>query len=649
MPKGPSTSTSPYLVASEPNVTITSIATVGDVIGTKADGITPYRFVGIPDGMGAFDNNDGTITVLINHELRPDRGIVREHGAIGSFVSQLTIDKTTLAVTAAEDAIKSVQLWDDATEAFVTTTYAIGRLCSADLAPVSAYYWVDTQGTVDASDDVAYGTQDRIFMAGEEIGSEGKQFGIAVTGAEAGVAYDLAYMGLYSWENSLTSPFAQKKTVNISTDDSGGGEVYVYIGEKQTTGNAVEKAGLVGGSLYGIKASGLDGAANTETDALAASGTFSLVKLGADEDGDLLPDGDVSKMTGVQLEAQSGALGVTSFLRPEDGHFDPTNPNVFYFVTTASIVGQSRLYKMTFTDITNPEAGGTIESILDSNQLTVTGDIGPRMMDNMVVTDEGKIIIQEDPGNAVHLARVFEYDPVADTLVELARHDPALFLATSPTYFGTQDEEASGVIDVTSLLGVTGGKAYLYSDQIHKASADAELVEEGQLGLIVVSDVVNGGNGSDTLNGNAFANTLLGANGNDTMNGGSGNDQLDGGRGNDVINGGVGSDLIEGGLNNDTLTGGAGADVFDFTRVVFKAGGNGVGTGRDVITDFEDGVDKLLFSAGDTIKGQRIGDWDVDGSADDVRFTLSSGAQIVLLNMTLIEASDYSYDGLIMS
>jgi hypothetical protein len=68
MPIGPSTTTAPYLLADEPNVTIISIATVGDVIGTKSDG-TPYRFVGIPDGLGAYDNGDGTISVLINHEL----------------------------------------------------------------------------------------------------------------------------------------------------------------------------------------------------------------------------------------------------------------------------------------------------------------------------------------------------------------------------------------------------------------------------------------------------------------------------------------------------------------------------------------------------------------------------------------------------
>ena len=58
---------------------------------------------------------------------------------------------------------------------------------------------------------------------------------------------------------------------------------------------------------------------------------------------------------------------------------------------------------------------------------------------------------------------------------------------------------------------------------------------------------------------------------------GSGNDKLFGGAGNDILNGNEG---------NDTLTGGAGSDTFHFSK----------GFGHDVITDFEEGVDKLTYS-----------------------------------------------------
>jgi len=63
MPIGPSTTQTPYIVAAEPNVRLTSILTVGDQVGAKPDG-APWLMVGIPDGLGAFDNGDGTITDL---------------------------------------------------------------------------------------------------------------------------------------------------------------------------------------------------------------------------------------------------------------------------------------------------------------------------------------------------------------------------------------------------------------------------------------------------------------------------------------------------------------------------------------------------------------------------------------------------------
>lgn len=76
--------------------------------------------------------------------------------------------------------------------------------------------------------------------------------------------------------------------------------------------------------------------------------------------------------------------------------------------------------------------------------------------------------------------------------------------------------------------------------------------------------------------GNALANKIYGNAGDNKLFGWAGNDLLDGGAGNDVLNGGVG---------DDTLTGGAGADTFVF----------GAGYGKDTVTDFEHGVDKLVL------------------------------------------------------
>src|SRR6266498_2893451 len=50
---GPSSSQSPYVVGSQPGVVTKSILTVGDSVNLKPDG-TPYRMVGIPDGLGGW-------------------------------------------------------------------------------------------------------------------------------------------------------------------------------------------------------------------------------------------------------------------------------------------------------------------------------------------------------------------------------------------------------------------------------------------------------------------------------------------------------------------------------------------------------------------------------------------------------------------
>ena len=59
------TATPAYLKASMPGVDIVPILTVGDMPATNG-----YRMVGIPDGLGAYDNGNGTFTLLMNHELR---------------------------------------------------------------------------------------------------------------------------------------------------------------------------------------------------------------------------------------------------------------------------------------------------------------------------------------------------------------------------------------------------------------------------------------------------------------------------------------------------------------------------------------------------------------------------------------------------
>jgi hypothetical protein len=430
------------LLPAGPGVLTKPIITVGDSPNTKPDG-TPYRAVGLFDGLGTFDNGDGTFTVLAHHELTATAGAVRAHGAKGAFVSKWIVRKSDLAVISGEDLMKEVYSWNTATASYnAPAPRALSRFCSADLPAISALY--------DSASGLGF--NGRLFFGGEESGVEGTGWAHEMNGK----SWELPRLGKFAWENAIAAPGAGTKTVVAGTDDGTGGQVYFYVGTKTNTGMPIEKAGLTNGLLYGLKVTGApleDGATGIPT------GAFTLE-----------PMGNVESSTGAALEAASVAQQVTTFNRPEDGAWDPSHPNDFYFVTTASFTGNSRLWRARFADITNPTAGGTIEMLL-------SGTEGQKMMDNIGIGTKGHIMITEDPGNQSYISKAYRYDIATDTLTTIANTDPARYTPGAPG-FVTQDEEISGIIDAKDILGAGW---WLVDVQGHYNIGDAELVEGGQL------------------------------------------------------------------------------------------------------------------------------------------------------------------------
>jgi hypothetical protein len=252
-------------------------------------------------------------------------------------------------------------------------------------------------------------------------------------------------------------------------DDVTGGQVYFYYGDKKAAGNPVEMAGLTGGHLFGLQVAEFAATANDQPNTTSP--------LGADNQSpfSLLDLGDVSALTGAQLETASDAAGVAGFLRPEDGAWDTVNPDRFYFVTTNNFTSPSQLWALDFVDASNPALGGTIKLLLDGSE-------GQKMLDNLTVDGLGNVLLQEDPGNQTHLAKIWQYNPETDTLNELATHDPDRFVSGGSSFL-TQDEESSGIIDVTDILGSAGEQVFLLGAQAHYA-IPGELVEGGQLLLM---------------------------------------------------------------------------------------------------------------------------------------------------------------------
>ena len=243
-----------------------------------------------------------------------------------------------------------------------------------------------------------------------------------------------------------------------------GNAVAVYVGTKQATGNDVEKAGLMNGTLKFVDVGG---------------NPTEIVD-------------NTTRATNITNGTRFTLSGTTStvFSRPEDGAWNPLNPREYYFVTTDRLdqvadgvgtqIGQTRLWRLTFDDIRNPDLGGKIDLLINGRSV---GSDKVNMFDNITVNENsGVIVLVEDVGNAAHNGKMWVYDPSTDQLTRVANHDPARFggigmAATAPF---NQDEEASGVLDVSSILGA--GR-YLYVTQAHYAPAanTAEVVEGGQL------------------------------------------------------------------------------------------------------------------------------------------------------------------------
>jgi hypothetical protein len=212
----------------------------------------------------------------------------------------------------------------------------------------------------------------------------------------------------------------------------------------------------------------------------AIDGTFELVDVS-----------DVVPGTGALLQATSVDRGVTQFARPEDGAWDTQDSKAFYYVTTGSTLDgvrqSARLYKLTFDSVAEP-TGGTIELIVDSASLTGDDGQGAYGFDNVTVTGDGRVVIQEDGGEGEYISKIWLVDPATGSATQFAESDRSRFL-TGGANFLTADEENSGVIEVTDVVRnaswyESGRRYFLGTNQAHYRPADAALVEGGQLYLL---------------------------------------------------------------------------------------------------------------------------------------------------------------------
>jgi Ca2+-binding RTX toxin-like protein len=119
-------------------------------------------------------------------------------------------------------------------------------------------------------------------------------------------------------------------------------------------------------------------------------------------------------------------------------------------------------------------------------------------------------------------------------------------------------------------------------------------VRDGEGGKTAKSFTIGVTDLDDAVVGGKKGEKLVGTPGADDINGRGGSDRLFGD---------AGADTLAGGRGRDVLTGGSGEDVFRF----LSAKDAGKGGKRDVVTDFEKGIDRIDLSGTDA-NGRKKGD-----------------------------------------
>jgi hypothetical protein len=448
-----------------------------------------YRMVGIPDGLGARPDGDGTSTLYMNHELgytalsEPVVGGPKNRGAI---VSQWVLDEDGDPV-AGRRAYDSIYDEDEllgpapvvGNEAQMPSQFA--RFCSGFLA-----------GPRQGFDRWIYLTNEEDASASTFDGMGG--LSVAIFDDEL---HTLPALGRYSKENTIVQPGRGNRTVIFSFEDGPAtldNQLYMYVGTKDRSAGAsvLERNGLVDGSVYVFRA--LDSAPNSERTFTSGSVSGEWVEI---------PNAD--ELTANELEAASDAVGAMTFVRPEDGAFNPNNRNEVIFDTTGSSSGADdgvnelgRLYSLRLHP-GNPLKPARLSIVYNADTIVAAGGDIAISPDNLDLSRR-QLMINEDgttESRAVMAAKgrdgsIWRFDldkrPVhavgvdAATATRVAQLDPP---GRDGLPVGPGVWETSGIIDASSLFG---SDTWISDVQAHPPTTapggPTVTVEDGQLFLM---------------------------------------------------------------------------------------------------------------------------------------------------------------------
>ena len=504
---------------------------------TVGESAKSYIAPGILDGLGAYDNRDGTYTVLVSHELAQSSGyayslpgMMAGEELTGARISRFIVKKDSdndssngyqSTITRGQLAYREII---DATGQVVTQASqlngGLNRFCSGSFVARSSFGY-------------RRGLVNDIYFTGEEA-DEGLMYALDVHSARL---HAVPALGRAGWENATLVDTGSRNTVALFLADDSTAAPLLWVGQKDpSSAQFLRRNGLdvSSGSLYtwtptndsiGIAAG--DASLADSADLLAASlgselsGRWVLVGSGA----------QVASWSEATLKAQVKAPGGNASLaglqlsRLEDVHTNPLNAQQLALATTGNsdFAGADRYGNLMVFDFSSTfTAAGTIATGASSLRVVYDGDRlgglarqnGIRNPDNLVWSADGNLYVQEDrsvPGGIADgqfgaieasIWKLNPDDPITNAAGVTAQRWAVIDPTTGvPSQYGQSNAspssnpvnvgnwESSGLIDVSKLYGLTPGSMMLGDVQAHSVrdgniGGTSHLVEGGQLLLI---------------------------------------------------------------------------------------------------------------------------------------------------------------------
>jgi len=534
---GTFTSTMLKDVAGGPELKVTSLLTVGEFTNGLNPGDSVYAPTGIFDGQGAYDNGDGTYTLLVNSELGATSGYGYllpgvEGGLTGARVSTLVIDKDIdnnarngyqSAVIAGGLAYDSIYL--DGSDTAIDQAADLGagfkRFCAANLVEANSF-------------GKNKGFSDRIYLVGEEefSGDGGSFFALDVNGR---AIHEVVGFGKGTWESATSINTGSRDTVAVLLFDDAKAPLYMWVGTKSTAADAtfLERNGLAAsqGSLYTYVTTALpetgvsvgpdssDLFAFTQANGINSAINGSWVNLAS-------LDANYTQLGAPALRQLAVNAGALQLSRIEDGEVNPLNSQQAVFVSTGTAdFNKGDLYGNVYTldfsaafgrDGLIEDSGESVLKVVYDGDLLVDPTTGLRNPDNMTISADGFAYLQEDRANGggtdisagnfgTPEASIWKLaiDPITGNSIGDPTRWAQIDRNAVPTAYGQTDAnpvtsptdsdignwESSGIIDVSAFYDAAAGSYFVANVQAHSLKdgnigGSGYLVEGGQIDLI---------------------------------------------------------------------------------------------------------------------------------------------------------------------